>query len=57
MQFHYAIEWLLLCSENLIYLHRGDHGAEGKDGGTVFDGGLVVKGSLGVQQQDGHLEI
>ena len=38
------------------HLHRGDHGAEGKYGGTVFDCGLVVKGSLGVQQQDGYLE-
>ena len=37
------------------HLNRGYHGAEGKYGGTVFDCGLVIKGSLGVQQQDGYL--
>ena len=38
------------------HLHRGDHSAEGKYGGTVFDCRLVIKGSLSVQQQDGYLE-
>lgn len=37
------------------HLERGDHGAEGKDSGTVSHCGLVVKGSLCVQQKHRHL--
>ena len=31
-------------------LKRGDHGAEGKDGGTVLHSRLVVKGTLSVEE-------
>ena len=36
-------------------LQRGDHGAEGKDSCTVLHCGLVVKGTLSVQQEHCHL--
>lgn len=37
------------------YLDRTGHGAQGEERGTVLDGGLTVKHSLSVHQQDSHL--
>ena len=38
------------------HLQGGDHGAESKDSGTVLHSGLVVKGSLSVQQEHSNLK-
>ena len=38
-----------------VYLGGGYHGAESKDGGTVFNCRLVIKRPLSVQQQNGYL--
>ena len=51
-----------MCSKGRVlhilraYLSGRDHGTEGEDGGTVFDCGLIVKRSLSVQYQNGHLK-
>lgn len=37
-------------------LNRAGHSAEGEEGGTVFDGGLAVEGSLGVYEKHSHLQ-
>lgn len=37
------------------YLNRAGHGTEGKHRGTVFDGGLTVKRSLSVHQENSYL--
>lgn len=44
-----------MCPSIPTHLHRAGHGAEGKDRGTVLDGGLAVEGSLGVHQKHRHL--
>lgn len=37
-------------------LYRACHGAQGKEGGAVSDGGLAVEGSLGVYEKHSHLQ-
>lgn len=38
------------------HLYGARHGAQSKDGGTVFDSGLIVEGSLSVHQYYCHLQ-
>lgn len=46
----------LASGGGVSHLDWAGHGAESKDGGTVFDSGLIVKGSLSIHQYYCHLQ-